>query len=174
MHWHRAIALLTVILIACFLPGLSSQGGPSQVQQDAPERKTFTLSGSLVEPDGTPAAGRLVEVFVSRACLWPPPPGGGGEQGPPPELLFHGIPQGDELLGKGMTDAKGRFSIEVNRAKVRLLEIRVGDKLKSSWTVKAISNEDRDTDIGKVQLIAKVSVKGAVRAGWRDGAMGEL
>jgi hypothetical protein len=158
MHWHGAISLSTVILFACFLPGSSSQGGPSQVQEDAPERKTFTLSGSLIEPDGTPAASRLVEVFVSRKCVWPTPPGGGDEQGPPPELLLR-IPQGHQLLGKGITDAKGRFSIEVNRAKVNILEMRVGDKMKSSWTVKPMKNEDRDMDIGKVQLHAKVSVK---------------
>jgi hypothetical protein len=158
---RRCVA--AIMLAGGLLLPVQLRADSSSPSQDESERKSVTISGTAISPDGAAAASLPVEVIVSPHCaLGMNLDGGDRKEGPPPpppELLAQG-PREQRTLGKGVTDAQGRFSIKVDyRKEVPLLEVRIGDKLKSAWTVKPLRNKDEDTDLGNLQLHEKISLK---------------
>jgi hypothetical protein len=148
--WFMACGLFAIGLP---LPALTL--ADSSRQQDEPTLKPITISGKAVLPNGDPAANFLVEIVWSQKDLIE---GGGGRgKEPPPELLSQDRKPRDPLLGTGVTDKDGRFSIKFDHKNAKLLEVRIGNKIKSAWMIKPVWNRFKDVDVGKIQLVEKVS-----------------
>ena len=120
-------------------------------EQDEPKRKPITISGTAILPNG----GRAVNF---RVLVKLPPRivnAGEGQDDPAKESS---PPENPPLpvIGSGTTDAAGRFSIEVVPRGRRYAQLWVGDKKKSAWIIKPVMLQDKDLDLGELQLRKKV------------------
>lgn len=128
--------------------------------QDQPQKKPFNITGVAIGPDGAPAAKLPVAIKIPNKVLQS---AGGGDGGgaPPPELLVQKKAPDENMfktVAKGITDESGRFTLKVQPQNGGVVQLEIGDKMKSAWIIKPIKLEEegKDIDLGNVQLNKKV------------------
>ena len=175
MRLHLSNGLLASLAVAGALVG-GALINPASAQDTGGERKPtqITISGTALNPDGSPAAGLPVAIKAPDKKLIG---GSGGEGGgaageqAPPDLLSQGNKGGQgakggakgkgegvvKTIGRGVTDDSGRFSVKVTTpgqgAQTVLVEI--GEPTKSNWYRKSHNTEGKDLDLGNLQLTAR-------------------
>ncbi len=128
--------------------------------QDQNQRKPFNITGVALLPDGQPAAKHPVAVKVPNKVLQQAG-GDGGGGAPPPELLAQKkAPDANQFktVAKGVTDDSGRFTLKVQPQNGGVVQLEIGDKMKSAWIIKPIKLEEdgKDIDLGNIQLNQRV------------------
>ena len=134
------------------------QATRSPIAQDEPKSRTITISGTAILPDGGAAADFPVVIKLPAKVVTAIDDVGDREGGSP-RLLSQSTKEiaPFTVVGSGMTDAAGRFSIKVNHQDRRHVQLEIGDKRKSAWIIKAVMLQAKDIDVGQLQLRMKVT-----------------
>src|SRR5688572_24207365 len=136
----KAIVPMCLAVMGMLAGGLVMS--PQAKAQEEPKPKTITITGIAVLPDGGAAANLPVAIKVQ-------PLSAEGHQGAngPPDMLSQ--PGGFKTLAKGVTDAAGRFSIKFNPQDGAVVQLEIGDRVKSAWIIKPVKHGGKDVDLGK-------------------------
>ena len=131
--------------------------GPGLLVQE--QKKAITVTGVAIGTDGQPAPKLPVAVSASRATGMGEGGRGAGGAGGPSLLAAQDEQNGRwKVVGKGVTDASGRFTIK-NIRETGTLRIEIGRKEKSDWKIETVKNDgSKETiDVGEIELQAKVA-----------------
>lgn len=127
----------------------------SQAAQQANEPPLITVSGTAVNPDGTPGANLPVAIKVPAKQ----PAKGEGAGVDPPEVLFaESGSQGErptKVLAKGTTDSQGKFSLKFEAPPIGSATLEIGESAKTPWVKQTIVAQ-KDIDLGRITLKAPV------------------
>ena len=161
MRKPRFILLACLAALAVLAGSLLSpvaQASRSSIAQDETKSRIITISGIAILPDGGAAADFPVVVKLPAKVVNAIDDVGNREGGPP-RLLSQSTKEiaPFTVVGSGMTDAAGRFSIKVNHQARRHVQLEIGDKEKSAWIIKAVMLQAKDIDVGQLQLRMKVT-----------------
>jgi hypothetical protein len=138
-------------------PSTSADESVLLIQDEPEQKKPFNITGVAIGPDGAPAAKLPVVVKVPNKVLQSA--GGGGGGAPPPELLVQKkAPDADmfKTVAKGITDESGRFTLKVQPQNGGVVQLEIGDKMKSAWIIKPLKVEGKDIDLKEIQLNKKI------------------
>lgn len=124
--------------------------------QGAQQGGQITITGTCVNPDGSPATKMPVEITAPRKGGVNQDEAAGGEGPGDPGLLQQGGGKSKsrsafETLATGMTDDSGRFSLKFKPIG-KVVTLAVGDPSKSAWAKKTVNTEGKDVDVGNIQL----------------------
>ena len=142
-------ALLTGVIASAPASGTETLG------QDAPP-STITVSGSAVNPDGTPGANLPVSIKAPQKN-----PAPAGPDGNSPDLLVQEGRQGKakgegilRTLARGTTDEQGKFSLkfEAPGQGDQTVTLEIGEATRTPWAKQQVVTKGKDKDVGKVQL----------------------
>ena len=123
----------------------------SQAAQQANEPPMITVSGTAVNPDGTPGANLPVAIKVPAKQ----PAKGEGAGVDPPEVLSQGE-RPMKVLAKGTTDSQGKFSLKFAPPSVGSVTLEVGESSKTAWAKQTVATQGKDVDLGRIQLKAPI------------------
>lgn len=123
----------------------------------------ITISGTCLNPDGSPAAKIPVSIKKRRDPVAMGAGGGGGGQ-TPPDLLSSQLKGGKgkgqnqedgryKILGRTTTDDSGKFEVK-NIREPGEIRVEIGDRMRTSWDIKTVKNEGKNIDMGNVELRA--------------------
>jgi hypothetical protein len=166
MRLHLSKGLLASLAVAGALVGGSFMS-PANAQEQGKQGAVVTISGTALNPDGSP--GAKLPVAVKAATKKPMGGSGGGEGGGnenPPDLLSQGQGKGGakgkaegmlKTLGKGMTDDSGKFAVKFSQDQGTGVLLEIGEPTKSNWLRRPVDHKGKDVDLGNVQLSEKVA-----------------
>ena len=120
----------------------------------AEQTQVITITGKLIGSDGQPAS--KVPVVVRTRKLDLQMGGGGGASGAVPQFA---APRGEDgryqILGKAISGSDGTFTVRGIKEK-GMVQIVIGDKMKTDWEFKNVRNEGQNIDLGDVKLNASL------------------
>ena len=131
--------------------------------------QVITITGKLIGSDGQPAS--KVQVIARTRKLDLQMGGGGGASGAVPQFA---APRGEDgryqILGKTISGSDGTFTLRGIKEKA-MVQIVIGDKMKTDWEFKNVRNEGQNIDLGEVKLNASLggSSKNDDNKGGEDG-----
>lgn len=131
----------------------------SQAAEQGAQASMITISGTAVNPDGSPGAGLPVALKAPEKKPVP-----GDSPGSAPGLLTQGADKPDKprsegsfkVLAKGTTDAQGKFALKFQPAAAgeQALFLEIGDSTKSAWAKQSVVAKGKDIDLGNITLKA--------------------
>lgn len=164
MRLHLSNRLLASLAMAGALTG-GMLLAPASAQDPEKKPVTLTVSGTAINPDGTP--GAKLPVAIKGVEKKPMGIGGGegggaGGESPPPDMLSQGAKKGGaqskgnmmKTLGKGVTDDSGKFSIKVQTLGQgdETVQLEIGETTRTNWAKQSVVTKGKDVDVGNVQL----------------------
>lgn len=144
------VGLAGALGLALMLPPVSG------ATQESPEPQMITVTGTAVNPDGTPGANLAVAVKVPDKQ---PAKGAGAGSNAPGALLGVVGSQGQrpmKVLAKGTTDSEGKFSLKFQPPQVGSAILEIGESSKTPWIRQTLAVQGKDLDLGRIQLRAIV------------------
>lgn len=131
---------------------------PASAQEVEKKVATVTVSGTALNPDGTPGAKLpvVVKAFEKKLAGGADPDSGNPA---PPDLLSQGR-QGPgkgsamKTLAKGMTDDSGKFSLKFQTLGQgdQIVQLEIGQNTKTPWMTQSVTTKGKDVDLGNIQL----------------------
>lgn len=176
MRFSTSKGFLASLAVAGALVGGLLLSPASAQQGNTGDKKpaNITISGTALNPDGSPAAKLPVHIKgIEKHGMQAGGGEGGGGDGagaPPPDLLSQGA-QGKgakgggkakgegglyKTLGKGVTDESGKFSVKVTTLGQgdHTVMVEIGEAGKTNFMRKTVPTQGKDLDLGNVTLTA--------------------
>ena len=142
-------------------PAASADSTALSIQDERTD--PITISGTCLNPDGSPAAKIPVTIKKRRDPVAMGAGGGGGQN--PPDLLSSQLKGGKgkqgqnqedgryKILGRTTTDDSGKFEVK-NIREPGEIRVELGDRMRTAWDIKMVKNEGKNIDMGNVELRA--------------------
>lgn len=153
----RSRRSLMVGLAAAGAVGIGLLLPPSvSAAQESPEPQMITVSGTAINPDGTPGANLAVAIKIPDKQ----PAKGAGAGSNAPGMSLAGVRSQAQrpmkVLAKGTTDSEGRFSVKFQPPPVGSATLEIGETSKTPWMRQTLALKGKDVDLGRVQLRAAI------------------
>lgn len=176
MRFTTSKGLLASLAVAGAMVGgaLLSPASPPQPGKGDAKPIAITISGTALNPDGSPGAKLPVVVKSVEKTLRGAGGSGEGDPGaPPPDLLSQGSSgaagkggakggskggkSGEgvyKTIGRGMTDESGRFAVKATTHGQgdQTVMVEIGDVTKTPFIRKTMPTMGKDVDMGNVTL----------------------